>query len=56
AQGDDGGQYAASVSNSAGPLGAYKHLLFVVFVTETEDDWGHTFFNEVDVIRQAGGK
>jgi RNA polymerase sigma factor (sigma-70 family) len=56
AQGDDGGQYAASVSNPAGPLGTYKHLLFVVFVTETEDDWGHTFFNEVDVIRHAEAK
>jgi RNA polymerase sigma factor (sigma-70 family) len=55
-RGEDGGQYGASISNAAGPLGTYKHLLFVVFVTETGDDWGHTFFNEVDVIRQAGGK
>jgi RNA polymerase sigma factor (sigma-70 family) len=56
ARGGDGGQHAANISNAAGPLGIYKHLLFVVFVTETGDDWGHTFFNEVDVIRQAGGK
>ncbi|HWE94860.1 MAG TPA: sigma-70 family RNA polymerase sigma factor [Tepidisphaeraceae bacterium] len=56
ARGDDGGQYAASIGNVGGSLGTYKHLLFVAFVTETTDEWGQTFFNEVDVIRQAGGK
>jgi len=47
-QGDDGGQYAASVSN----IGEYRHLLFDCYVTELYDNWGNTFYSEIDVIRK----
>jgi len=47
-QGDDGGQYAASVSN----VGKYRYLLFDCHVTELYDNWGNTFYSEIDVIRK----
>jgi hypothetical protein len=46
--GDDGGQYAASVSG----LGKYRYLLFDVYVTELYDNFGNTFYSEIDVIRK----
>ena len=45
-KGDDGGQYAASVSD----VGKYRYLLFDVYVTELYDNWGNTFYSEIDVI------
>ena len=47
-KGDDGGQYAASVSN----VGKYRYLLFDCYVTELYDNWGNTFYSEIDVIRK----
>ena len=47
-QGDDGGQYAASISN----VGKYRYLLFDCYVTELYDNWGNTFYSEIDVIRK----
>jgi hypothetical protein len=47
-QGDDGGQYAASVSS----VGKYRYLLFDCYVTELHDNWGNTFYSEIDVIRK----
>lgn len=47
-KGDDGGQYAATVSN----VGAYRYLLFDCYVTELYDNWGNTFYSEIDVIRK----
>jgi hypothetical protein len=47
--GEDGGQYAASVS---GDLGKHRYLLFDVYVTELYDNWGNTFYSEIDVIRK----
>ena len=46
--GDGGGQYAASVSD----VGKYRHLLFDCYVTELYDNWGNTFYSEIDVIRK----
>ena len=46
-QGDEGGQYAASVSGS---LGKYRYLLFDCYVTELHDNWGNTFYSEIDVL------
>ena len=43
---DDGGQYAASVSD----VGKHRYLLFDVYVTELYDNWGNTFYSEIDVI------
>ena len=45
--GEDGGQYAASVSD----VGKYRYLLFDVYVTELYDNFGNTFYSEIDVIR-----
>lgn len=45
-RGDEGGQYAASVNNA----GQYRYLLFDCYVTELYDNWGNTFYSEIDVI------
>jgi hypothetical protein len=47
-KGDDGGQYAASVSN----VGKYRYLLFDCYVTELYDNWGNTFYSEIDVVKK----
>jgi len=47
-----GGQYAASIRSDAGVVGRYRHLLFQMFVTETQDWDGHTFYNEIDVVER----
>ena len=49
-QGDTGGQYGVSITNSGGSLGKYRYLLFACAATETDDDWGNTFYSEIDVI------
>jgi hypothetical protein len=41
-----GGQYAASVND----VGKRRYLLFDVYVTELYDNWGNTFYSEIDVI------
>ena len=46
--GEEGGQYAASVSD----IGKYRYLLFDCYVTELYDNWGNTFYSEIDVIRK----
>lgn len=46
--GDGGGQYAASVTG----IGNYRYLLFDCYVTELYDNWGNTFYSEIDVIRK----
>ena len=46
--GDEGGQYAASVTG----IGKYRYLLFDCYVTELYDNWGNTFYSEIDVIRK----
>ncbi len=49
-QGPPGGRYAVRVSDPSGTLGNYRYLLFVMFPTETDDQWGHTFYSEINVI------
>jgi hypothetical protein len=44
-----GGQYGVTVFDPAGPLGAYRYLLFDVSRTEADDPFGNTFFSEIDV-------
>jgi hypothetical protein len=48
--GDDGGQYGVSIADSTGSLGKYRYLLFDCSATETSDDFGNTFYSEIDVI------
>jgi hypothetical protein len=45
--GEDGGQYAASVT---GISGKHRYLLFDCYVTELYDNWGNTFYSEIDII------
>ena len=49
-RGDEGGQYAASVTGASGGVGKYRYLLFDCYVTELYDNWGNTFYSEIDVI------
>ena len=51
-EGDGGGQYAVSLTDTTGSLGRYRYLLFDVFETESDDVWGNTFYSEIDVIRK----
>jgi len=48
-QGEDGGQYAARLSDASGSLGKFRYLLFDCYVTELNDDFGNTFYSEIDV-------
>ena len=51
-RGEDGGQYGVSVSDTSGSLGTYRYLLFDCYVTELYDNWGNTFYSEIDVIEK----
>ena len=48
--GEPGGQYGVSISDSDGTIGKYRYLLFAVSSTESDDDFGNTFYSEIDVI------
>jgi hypothetical protein len=48
--GDNGGQYGASISDSEGSIGKFRYLLFDVSRTEAEDEFGNTFYSEIEVI------
>ena len=47
---DDGGQFGVSISDESGSLGTFRYLLFDCYVTEVADDFGKTFYSEIDVI------
>lgn len=49
-QGVGGGQYGVSITDSNGALGKYRYLLFHCIATEVDDDYGNTFYSEVNVI------
>lgn len=49
-EGEDGGQYGVSVTDSGGSLGRYRYLLFDCYPAEISDGWGNTFYSEVDVV------
>ena len=49
-EGESGGQYGVSVSDSDGTVGRYRYLLFDVSRTEDADAFGNTFYSEIDVI------
>jgi len=52
--GKPGGQYGVSISDCQGSLGKYKYLLFDCSRTESDDEFGNTFYSEIDVIAAAG--
>ena len=45
-----GGQYGVSIANTNAILGNYRYLLFDIVSTEEDDDFGNTFYSEIDVI------
>ncbi len=47
---NDGGQWGVSIADDAGSLGRFRYLLFDCYVTEIADDFGNTFYSEIDVI------
>ena len=47
---EDGGQYGVSITDASGSLGKYRYLLFDCYVTETADEYGNTFYSEIDVV------
>jgi hypothetical protein len=49
-QGESGGQYGVSITDSNGSLGKFRYLLFDSIPAEDDDPWGNTFFSEIDVI------
>jgi hypothetical protein len=51
-QGEGGGQYGVSITDASGSLGKYRYLLFDCVVTETDDDYGNTFYSEIDVAKK----
>jgi hypothetical protein len=53
-EGDTGGQYGVSITDTTGVLGSYRYLLFDCFETEGDDDWSNTFYSEIDV--KAAGR
>ena len=48
--GQDGGQYGVSITDKSGSVGRYRYLLFDCWVTEASDDFGNTFYSEIDVV------
>jgi hypothetical protein len=47
-----GGRDGVSITDSSGSLGNYRYLLFEMFVTESKDTYGHTFYSEIDVVQR----
>jgi hypothetical protein len=54
-RGDGGGQYVVSIADAKTIIGHYRYLLFVVSAAETEDDFGNTYFSEIDVVAKKPG-
>jgi hypothetical protein len=47
---DNGGQYGVGISDTSGVIGKYQYLLFDIAPTETDDEFGNTFYSEIDVV------
>lgn len=46
------GQSGVSIQGETGPIGKYRHLLFVSFATATHTAWGQTFWSEIDIVER----
>ena len=46
----DVGQFGVSITDASGTLGKFRYLLFDCYVTEVADDFGNTFYSEIDVL------
>ena len=38
------------MTDPSGSLGKHRYLLFDCYITELHDNWGNTFYSEIDVI------
>ena len=47
---EDGGQYGVSITDATGSLGSFRYLLFDLYPVEVADNFGNTFYSEIDVI------
>lgn len=54
-QGDGGGQYGVSITDPNGAMGKFRYLLFACVATEADDDYGNTFYSEIDVVAKKQG-
>jgi hypothetical protein len=50
--GEAGGQYGVSIAGDGAAIGKYRYLLFDMSRTEADDEFGNTFYGEIDVIEQ----
>ena len=46
----DGGQFGVGITDASGNLGRFRYLMFDCYVTEVADDFGNTFYSEIDVV------
>jgi hypothetical protein len=46
----DGGQFGVSITDARRSLGRFRYLLFDCYVTEVADNFGNTFYSEIDVV------
>jgi RNA polymerase sigma factor (sigma-70 family) len=42
-----GGSNMVEIGDDSHPAGQYRYLLFEMFITETDDWWGNTFYSEI---------
>jgi len=49
-EGPDGGKYGVSITGAGGSVGRFRYLLFDLYVTEVADNFGNTFYSEIDVV------
>ena len=47
---EDGGQYGVSINDATGSLGKFRYLLFDLYPVEVSDNFGNTFYSEIDVV------
>ena len=49
-EGEPGGQYGVSITDSGGKLSSARYLLFDISQTEDADPFGNTFYSEIDIL------
>ena len=52
--GDEEGQHGVAITDSTGVIGLFRYLLLDIARTEERDNFGNTFFSEIDVVDADG--
>lgn len=47
---EDGGQYGVNITDATGSLGKFRYFLFDLYPVEVADNFGNTFYSEIDVV------